>query len=128
MGKNYQEALKLRAKRSSNPIEDYFAGDNPRLAALRKLTLENIFDRPLEVGQMVSQRIRQLAVTQGFVISEHQDKDNAYLQGKVISKGELVESIEKGDIVWYNKHSGHSIEWNKKLYYVIKYGDIVIVE
>ena len=64
----------------------------------------------------------------GFVISEHQDKDNAYLQGKVISKGELVESIEKGDIVWYNKHSGHSIEWNKKLYYVIKYGDIVIVE
>ena len=30
----------------------------------------------------------------GFVISEHQDKDNAYLQGKVISKGELVESIE----------------------------------
>ena len=70
MGKNYQEALKLRAKRSSNPIEDYFAGDHPRLAAVRKLTLENIVDRPLEVGQMVGQRIRQLAVTQGFVISE----------------------------------------------------------
>ena len=64
----------------------------------------------------------------GFVISEHQDKDNAYLQGKVISKGELVESIEKGDIVWYNKHSGHTNQRNKKLYYVIKYGDIVIVE
>ena len=64
----------------------------------------------------------------GFVIAEHQDDENKYLKGKVISKGELVEGLQEGDIVWYNRHSGHGIEFNENLYYVIKYGDIVIVE
>ena len=64
----------------------------------------------------------------GFIIAEHQDKENKYLKGKVISKGELVEGINEDDIVWYSRHTGHAIEFNNNLYYVIKYGDIVIVE
>ena len=64
----------------------------------------------------------------GFVIAEHQDDENKYLKGKVISKGELVERIQENDIVWYNRHSGHGIEFDNNIYYVIKYGDIVIVE
>ena len=64
----------------------------------------------------------------GFVIAEHQDKENKYLKGKVISKGELVEGVGENDIVWYSRHTGHGIEFDNNLYYVIKYGDIVIVE
>ena len=64
----------------------------------------------------------------GFVIAEHQDDENKYLKGKVKSKGELVEGIQENDIVWYNRHSGHGIEFDNNIYYVIKYGDIVIVE
>tara|TARA_R100000734_G_C3312310_1_gene103304 strand:- start:84 stop:341 length:258 start_codon:yes stop_codon:yes gene_type:complete len=64
----------------------------------------------------------------GFIIADHQDNENKYLKGKVISKGELVEGVNEGDIVWYNKHSGHGISFDNSIYYVIKYGDIVIVE
>ena len=64
----------------------------------------------------------------GIVIAEHQDDENKYLKGKVISKGELVEGIQENDIVWYNRHSGHGIEFDNNISYVIKYGDIVIVE
>jgi co-chaperonin GroES (HSP10) len=64
----------------------------------------------------------------GFFISEAQKSDIRYLKGKVISAGDEVKEIKQDDIVWYDKHAGHSIEWKDKVYYVIKIGDIVIVE
>jgi len=66
--------------------------------------------------------------TSGFVLSESQNQDVRYSKGKVISYGENVNSVEEGDIVWYDKHAGHGIEFNDKYYYVIKYSDIVILE
>ena len=36
--------------------------------------------------------------------------------------------LKKDDIVRYDKHAGHGIELNEKLYYVLKIGDIVLVE
>ena len=64
----------------------------------------------------------------GFFISETQKSDIRYLKGKIISAGNEVKEIKENDIVWYDKHAGHSIEYNDKIYYVIKIGDIVIVE
>ena len=64
----------------------------------------------------------------GFFISEAQKSDIRYLKGKVISAGDEVKEIKQDDIVWYDKHAGHSIEWKDKVYYVIKIGDIVIIE
>ena len=64
----------------------------------------------------------------GFFISEAHKSDIRYLKGKVISAGDEVKEIKQDDIVWYDKHAGHSIEWKDKVYYVIKIGDIVIVE
>lgn len=66
--------------------------------------------------------------TSGFVLSESQNEDVRYSKGKVISYGENVNSVKEGDIVWYDKHAGHGIEFNDKYYYVIKYSDIVILE
>jgi co-chaperonin GroES (HSP10) len=64
----------------------------------------------------------------GFVMTELQNTDIRYLKGKVISIGEQVVGINKEDIVWYDKHAGHSIEFDDKVFYVIKNGDVVIVE
>ena len=66
--------------------------------------------------------------TSGFVLSESQNQDVRYSKGKVISYGENVTSVDEGDIVWYDNHAGHGIEFNDKYYYVIKYSDIVILE
>ena len=64
----------------------------------------------------------------GLELTESQDKDVRYLKGKVISVGDLVPVVKKDDIVRYDKHAGHGIQYKDTLYYVIKVGDIVIVE
>jgi co-chaperonin GroES (HSP10) len=64
----------------------------------------------------------------GLELTEDQNKDVRYLKGKVISVGNLVEMLNKDDIVHYDKHAGHGIEWDNELYYVLKIGDIVLVE
>ena len=64
----------------------------------------------------------------GLELTEDQNKDVRYLKGKVISAGNLVENLNSGDIIHYDKHAGHGIEWKDKLYYVLKLGDIVLVE
>lgn len=64
----------------------------------------------------------------GLELTESQDKDVRYLKGKVISVGDQVPVVKEGDIVRYDKHAGHGIQYDNVLYYVIKVTDIVIVE
>ena len=64
----------------------------------------------------------------GLEITEELDSDNRYLKAKIISIGNLVEGVNINDIVHYDKHAGHGIQWKNKLYYVIRIEDIVIVE
>ena len=64
----------------------------------------------------------------GLELTEDQNTDVRYLKGKVISAGHLAEVLSKDDIVHYDKHAGHGIEWKDNLYYVLKLGDIVLVE
>ncbi len=64
----------------------------------------------------------------GLELTEDQNDDVRYLKGKVISVGDQVPVVKKDNIVRYDKHAGHGIEWNDSLYYVIKITDIVLVE
>ena len=64
----------------------------------------------------------------GLELTEKQNKDERYIKGRVISVGNLVEGIMPDQIVIYDKHAGHGIEYNNHLYYVIKFNDVVVVE
>tara|TARA_R100001230_G_C5633769_1_gene140941 strand:+ start:663 stop:920 length:258 start_codon:yes stop_codon:yes gene_type:complete len=64
----------------------------------------------------------------GLIMTEDLDDDNRYLKAKVISAGNLVEAVVEGDIVYYDKHAGHGIQWQDKLYFVIRSSDIVLVD
>ena len=64
----------------------------------------------------------------GLELTEDQNKDVRYLKGKVISAGPMADMLKKDDIIHYDKHAGHGIELDKHLYYVLKLGDIVLVE
>jgi co-chaperonin GroES (HSP10) len=64
----------------------------------------------------------------GFVMTELQNTDIRYLKGKVISVGDLVVVIKEGDVVWYDKNVGNAIEFDDKLFHVIRNGDVVIIE
>ena len=51
-----------------------------------------------------------------------------YLKAKVIYDGSLSEVVKDGDIIHYDKHAGHGIDWKDKMYYVISIRDVVLVE
>ena len=64
----------------------------------------------------------------GLELTEDQNKDVRYLKAKVVSVGDKVQGIAPGNIIRYDKHAGHGIEWQDELYHVINIGDVVIVE
>ena len=64
----------------------------------------------------------------GLIMTDDTDVDNRYLRGTIISAGNLVEGLEDGDIIYYDKHAGHAITWKDDLYQVIQSRDVVLVE
>ena len=64
----------------------------------------------------------------GLILTEGLDEDNRYLKAKIITIGNLVEGVKSNDIIYYDKHAGHGIQWKDKLYHVIRIQDIVLVE
>ena len=64
----------------------------------------------------------------GLEFTEEQNKDIRYLKANVISVGNLVKGVEEGDLIYYDRHAGHGIQWKDEMYHVIQVGDIVIVD
>ena len=64
----------------------------------------------------------------GLIMTEDLDEDNRYIKANVISVGNLVEGIKDGDVIHYDKHAGHGIQYKDKLYFVIRASDIVLVD
>jgi co-chaperonin GroES (HSP10) len=78
------------------------------------LIIDMIKDEPKKVG--------------GLILTEETDTDNRYLKAKVISIGNIVEGIEEGDVIYYDKHAGHGIQHKDKFYGVIKQMDVVLID
>ena len=64
----------------------------------------------------------------GLLLTEELDTDNRYLKAKIISTGNLVEGLQDGEIVYYDKRAGHGISYKDELYQVIRSTDVVLVE
>jgi len=64
----------------------------------------------------------------GLILTENIDDDNRYIKAKVISTGNLVEGIKDNDIVYYDKHAGHGVQYKDVLYQVIRSGDVVLID
>ena len=64
----------------------------------------------------------------GLIMTDETDIDNRYIKAEIISTGNLVEGINEKDIVYYDKHAGHSIQHEDILYQVIRSGDVVLID
>ena len=64
----------------------------------------------------------------GLIMTENLDDDNRYIKAKVVSTGNLVEGIKENDIVYYDKHAGHGVQYKDTLYQVIRSGDVVLID
>ena len=61
-------------------------------------------------------------------MTDETDTDNRYKKATIVSVGNMVEIVTRGDIVFYDKLAGHDIGYNDELYRVIRMRDIVLVE
>jgi len=64
---------------------------------------------------------------EGLLIMDQHVDDIRYLKANVISIGNLTEGIKVGDTIYYDRRSGHGIEYDNNLYQVIKQQDVVLV-
>tara|TARA_Y100000593_G_scaffold52063_1_gene97820 strand:+ start:1448 stop:1702 length:255 start_codon:yes stop_codon:yes gene_type:complete len=77
---------------------------------------------------LVVENIKEPKKVGGLLVTEEMDEDHRYNKAKVISVGNLIEGIKENDIIYYDKHAGHSIQYKDILYYVIKVGDVVLID
>ena len=80
----------------------------------RYIVIQNIKTEPKKVA--------------GLIMTDETDVDNRYLKAKVVSIGNLVEGIQEGDTIYYDKHAGHGIQHKDKFYGVIKQTDVVLID
>ena len=64
----------------------------------------------------------------GFILTDETDETNRYKKAKIVSVGNLVEMVTKGDVIYYDAMAGHDISYEDVMYRVIRMRDIVIVE
>jgi co-chaperonin GroES (HSP10) len=64
----------------------------------------------------------------GLILTDETDETNRYKKANIISVGNDVPIVKKGDIVYYDAIAGHDIAYNDTMYRVIRARDIVIVE
>ena len=64
----------------------------------------------------------------GLIMTENLDDDNRYIKAKVVSVGNLVEGIKNKDVIYYDKHAGHGVQYENTLYQVIRSGDVVLID
>ena len=77
---------------------------------------------------LVIDMIKEEPKVGGLILTEQTDEDNRYLKAIVVSIGNLVEVIEEGDTIYYDKHAGHGIQHKDKFYGVIKQQDVVLID
>ena len=64
----------------------------------------------------------------GLILTDETDETNRYKKANIISVGNMVEVVKKGDSVYYDAVAGHDIAYDNTMYRVIRSRDIVIVE
>tara|TARA_R110000751_G_scaffold305854_1_gene423147 strand:- start:1354 stop:1614 length:261 start_codon:yes stop_codon:yes gene_type:complete len=63
----------------------------------------------------------------GLLLGEINKEDIRYIEASVLSVGDQVNVLKKDDKIYYDKHAGHKIEVNEKIYHIIKEQDVVVV-
>jgi co-chaperonin GroES (HSP10) len=63
----------------------------------------------------------------GLLLVKKDREDIRYIKAVIHSVSDEIQALKKGDIIYYDKHAGHIIEFDKDQYTVIKVQDIVVV-
>tara|TARA_R100001463_G_scaffold66018_1_gene119374 strand:+ start:1301 stop:1561 length:261 start_codon:yes stop_codon:yes gene_type:complete len=63
----------------------------------------------------------------GLIIIEKDREDIRYKKAIIHSVSDDIKGLKTDDVIYYDKHAGHGVEFNKEKYTVIKLQDVVVV-
>jgi co-chaperonin GroES (HSP10) len=63
----------------------------------------------------------------GLILIEKDREDIRYKKARVVSVSNDIKGLKEKDEIYYDKHAGHGIEFNKEKFIVIKLQDVVVV-
>ena len=82
------------------------------------------------IGNNIIIKIKKITTDKtkgGLFIIEKDREDIRYKEAVVFSVSDSISSIKKDDVIYYDKHAGHGVEFNKEKFIVIKLQDVVVV-
>jgi co-chaperonin GroES (HSP10) len=63
----------------------------------------------------------------GLLLVKKDREDIRYTKAEVNSVSEDIKGLKQGDQIYYDRHAGHIIEFDKEQFTVIKVQDVVVV-
>tara|TARA_B100000902_G_scaffold15170_1_gene18291 strand:- start:201 stop:461 length:261 start_codon:yes stop_codon:yes gene_type:complete len=63
----------------------------------------------------------------GLLLIEKDREDIRYKKAIIFSISDDIKGLKKDDVIYYDKHAGHGVEFDKEKYTVIKLQDVVVV-
>ena len=69
----------------------------------------------------------QVTTKSGLLLSSEDMTDLRYRKGEVINTGTTVNAIKNGDIIYYDKRTGHTMMIEGEPYNIILETDVVVV-
>lgn len=63
----------------------------------------------------------------GLILSEKHQDEVRYRKASIVSIGDLVKGLKNDSLIYYDKHAGYGVDFDGKLYQVIKDSDVIAV-
>tara|TARA_R100000734_G_C3318662_1_gene113060 strand:+ start:57 stop:317 length:261 start_codon:yes stop_codon:yes gene_type:complete len=76
---------------------------------------------------IIPEKVKTDKTKGGLLIIEKDREDIRYRKAKVVSVSDDITTIKKDDNIFYDRHAGHGIEFEKEKFIVIKLQDVVVV-
>lgn len=76
---------------------------------------------------IIPEKVKTNKTKGGLLIIEKDREDIRYRKAQVVSVSDDITTIKKDDTIFYDRHAGHGIEFEKEKFIVIKLQDVVVV-
>tara|TARA_R110000796_G_scaffold196975_1_gene313371 strand:- start:539 stop:796 length:258 start_codon:yes stop_codon:yes gene_type:complete len=77
---------------------------------------------------IVIEEIKEKVKTEsGILLTSDDTNQFRYKKGRVLIPGTDVDTVKEGDIIYYDKRAGHSMNLNNKMVSIIGETDVVVV-
>jgi chaperonin GroES len=76
---------------------------------------------------IINQIIEEAKTSSGLLLTNVENDEMRYGKGTVLSIGNEVLAVKEGDLIYFDKRSGHQVRIDGTVYGVIKEADVVVI-